>query len=57
MEQVLPYDVAEAEAAHGRPSVDEVDKHIQMGMFAIHHTAADSAMAAPSPPQGISRDR
>ena len=57
VEQALSYDVAEAEAGHGRPFDDEMDIHIQLGMFAIDHTAADSAMVAPTSPKGISRDR
>ena len=34
VEQVLSFDVAEAEAVYGRPFDDEMDRHIQMGMFA-----------------------
>ena len=41
VEQVLSYDVAEAEAVFGRPFDDEMDKHIQMGMFAIDRIAMD----------------
>ncbi len=44
VEQVLLFDVAEAEAVHGRPFDDELDKHIQMGMFAIDRIAADETM-------------
>ncbi len=44
VEQVLSYDVAEAEAVHGRPFDDEMDRHIQMGMFAVDRIAADETM-------------
>ena len=44
VEQVLSYDVAEAEAIHGRPFDDEMDKHIQMGMFAMDRISADGTM-------------
>ena len=44
VEQVLLYDVAEAEAVYGRPFDDEMDKHIQMGMFAIDRIAIGGAM-------------
>ena len=37
-------DVAEAEAVHGRPFDDELDKHIQMGMFAMDRISADGTM-------------
>ncbi len=44
VEQVLLFDVAEAEAVHGRPFDDELDKHIQMGMFAMDRISADGTM-------------
>ena len=44
LEQVLLYDVAEAEAVYGRPFDDELDKHIQLGMFAMDRIAADGTM-------------
>ncbi len=44
VEQVFLYDVAEAEAVYGRPFDDELDKHIQMGMFAIDRIATDGTM-------------
>ena len=44
VEQVLSYDVAEAESVHGRPFDDEMDRHIQMGMFAVDRIAADETM-------------
>ena len=44
VEQVLSYDVAEAEAVHGRPFDDELDRHIQMGMFAMDRISADGTM-------------
>ena len=44
VEQILSFDVAEAEAAHGRLFDDELDKHIQMGMFAMDRLSADGTM-------------
>ena len=44
VEQVLSYDIAEAEAVHGRPFDDDLDKHIQMGMFAMDRISADGTM-------------
>ena len=44
VEQVLSFDVAEAEAVHGRPFDDELDRHIQMGMFAMDRISADGTM-------------
>ena len=44
VEQVLSYDVAEAEAMHGRPFDDEMDRFIQMGMFATDRIATDGTM-------------
>lgn len=44
VEQILSFDVAEAEAVHGRPFDDELDRHIQMGMFAIDRISADGTM-------------
>lgn len=44
VEQVLMYDVAEAEAVYGRPFDDEMDQHIQMGMFAMDRISADGTM-------------
>ena len=44
VEQVLSFDVAEAEAVHGRPFDDELDEHIQMGMFAVDRISADGTM-------------
>lgn len=44
VEQVLSFDVAEAEAVYGRPFDDELDKHIQMGMFAMDRISADGTM-------------
>ena len=44
VEQVLSFDVAEAEAVHGRPFDDELDEHIQMGMFAVDRIAAGGTM-------------
>ena len=44
VEQVLSYDVAEAEEVHGRPFDDELDRFIQMGMFAIDRISADGTM-------------
>ena len=44
VEQVLSYDVAEAEAVHGKQFDDELDKHMQMGMFAMDRISADGTM-------------
>ena len=44
VEQVLMYDVAEAEAANGRPFDREMDDYIQMGIFAIDRIAAGETM-------------
>ena len=44
VEQILSFDVAEAEAVHGRPFDGELDEHIQMGMFAVDRIAADGTM-------------
>ena len=38
------FDVAEAEAVYGRSFDEELDKHIQMGMFAIDRIAVGGAM-------------
>ena len=42
--QVLCYDFVEAAAAHGRPFDEELDRTIQMGMFAADRISADGAM-------------
>ena len=44
VEQVLSFDVAEAEAVYGRPLDEELDKHIQGGMFAVDRIAADGTI-------------
>ena len=44
VEQVLSYDVAEAEAVHGRPFDDDLDRNIQRGMFAMDRISADGTM-------------
>ncbi len=44
VEQVLLFDVAEAEAVYGRPFDDELDYDIQMGMFATDRIATDDTM-------------
>ena len=44
VEQVLCYDFAEAEAVHGRPFDDEMDREIQMAMFATDRIATDGTM-------------
>ena len=44
VEQVLSFDVAEAEAVHERSFDDELDKHIQIGMFAMDRISADGTM-------------
>ena len=44
VEQVLLFDVTEAEAVHGQPFDDELDKHMQAGMFATDRISADGTM-------------
>lgn len=44
VEQVLSYDISEAEGVHGRPFDDEMDRNIQMGMFATDRISADGTM-------------
>ncbi len=44
VEQILSFDVAEAEDVRGRPFDDELDEHIQMGMFAVDRISADGTM-------------
>ena len=44
IEQVLLYDTAEAEAVYERPFDEEMDRHIQMGMFATDRIATDGTM-------------
>ena len=44
IEQVLSFDVEEAEKEYGRPFDDKMDKHIQLGMFAIDRIATDGTM-------------
>ena len=44
VEQVLQYDIADAEKAHSRPFDEELDRHIQMGMFAVDRISADGTM-------------
>ena len=45
IEQVLSYDVAEAEAFHGRPFDAAMFEHIQLGMFTADRIAADEMMS------------
>ncbi|MCY3748343.1 MAG: hypothetical protein OXG64_03515 [Chloroflexi bacterium] len=44
VEQLLIYEVAEAERVYGRPFDDEMDRHIQMGMYATDRIATDGTM-------------
>lgn len=44
VEQVLLFDIAEAEATFGKSFDDELDRHIQEGMFAIDRISADGTM-------------
>ena len=44
VEQVLSFDIAEAEAVHGRTFDDELDRHMQLGMFAMDRISADGNM-------------
>ena len=44
VEQVLSYDVAEAEAVFGRPFDDAMDDEMRMGMYATDRIALDETM-------------
>ncbi len=44
VQQALFYDIAEAEAAHGRPFDDELDREIQITMFAVDRIWMDETM-------------
>ena len=44
VQQVLLYDVAEAEAVHGRPFDEELDHDIKMAMFAMDRIWMDETM-------------
>ena len=44
VEQILSFNIAEAESVYGRPFDDEMDRHIQMGMFAIDRIALSETM-------------
>ena len=44
VEQHLSYDISEAEARYGRPWDEELDRHIQLGMFAIDRISADGTI-------------
>ena len=44
VEQLLIYDVADAEEAYGQPFDDKMDRHIQMGMYATDRIATDGTM-------------
>ena len=44
VEQVLLFDVAEAAAVYGKLFDDELDQHIQVGMFAMDRISADGTM-------------
>ena len=44
VEQILSFNIAEAESIYGRPFDDEMDRHIQMGMFAIDRIALSETM-------------
>ena len=44
IEQILIYDVSEAETVYGRPFDDEMDRFIQMGLFATDRIATDGTM-------------
>ena len=46
IEQVLSYDIAEAEAVHGAPFTDELDEIMRMGMFAMDRISADGTVHA-----------
>ena len=44
VEQIMSYEVAEAEAVNGRPFDEEMDKYVQMGMFATDRISADGTI-------------
>ena len=44
VEQLLIYDVADAERVYGRPIDEEMDRHIQTGMYATDRIATDGTM-------------
>ena len=44
VEQLLIYDVAEAESIHEQPFDDELDEVMQMGMYATDRIATDGTM-------------
>ena len=44
VEQILSFDVTETEAVYGRPFNDELDRYIQMGMFATDRISSDGTM-------------
>lgn len=44
VEQLLIFDVADAEEVYGRPFDDDMDRQIQMGMFAADRIATDGTM-------------
>ena len=44
VKQELSYEIAEAESVHGMPFGEELDKYIQMGMFAINRISADGTL-------------
>ena len=44
VELALSYDIGEAEAVHGRPFSDDMDRHIQQGMFAMNRISGDGTI-------------
>ena len=48
VEQVLSFDVAEAEDMHGRPFDDEMDKHIQMSLSQKSELVMGMSLGVPS---------
>ena len=44
VEMTLSYRIAEAEQVYGRRWDDELDRHLQMGMFAMDRISADGTM-------------
>ena len=44
VELALSYDIGEAEAVHGRPFNDDMDRQIQQGMFAINRISGDGTI-------------
>ena len=60
VEMTLSYRVADAERVYGKPWDEELDRHLQMGMFAMDRISADGTMgkaaqAEPRVVEGVCR--